>query len=61
MQPRNGVEEGPSHLMDFGLVDQIESLGWNVDYDEEMPVYERLKPLEDPPVGKLRKVRRVVF
>ncbi|KAI9011748.1 Ureohydrolase [Hyaloraphidium curvatum] len=58
-QPKNGVEEGPSHLLDFGLVDQIESLGWNVDYDEELPAYERLRPKEDPPIGKLRKVRYV--
>lgn len=43
--------------MDFGLPDQIESLGWKVEYDEEMPVYEQFKPVDDPPIGKLRKVR----
>lgn len=43
-------------MIDFGLVDQIESLGWTVDFDEEMPAYEQLKPKEDPPIGKLRKV-----
>jgi arginase len=31
-QPKKGVEEGPVQLLQSGLIDRIESLGWKVNY-----------------------------
>ncbi|TPX55103.1 arginase [Powellomyces hirtus] len=43
-QPRGGVEQGPARLVEFGLIDQLKGLGWNVDFDEKFPTYEDFKP-----------------
>ncbi|KAJ4478502.1 Ureohydrolase [Lentinula aciculospora] len=32
-QPKLGVDKGPIHLVEAGLVNQLEELGWNVKFD----------------------------
>lgn len=32
-QPKIGVDEGPIHLVEAGLVNQLQELGWNVKFD----------------------------
>ncbi|KAI8585375.1 hypothetical protein BDZ88DRAFT_466974 [Geranomyces variabilis] len=60
-QPRGGVEQGPARLVEHGLIDQIKSLGWKVDFDEKFPTYENLKPEaeEDRVHGILKNVAHV--
>ncbi|TPX44635.1 hypothetical protein SeMB42_g04263 [Synchytrium endobioticum] len=59
-QPRGGVENAPSQLVDAGLVEQLKDLGWQVQVDEKFPTYESLKPTVDEDVeGKLRNVKYV--
>jgi len=58
-QPKGGVEHGPSHLIEFGLLEQLEGLGWNVDWDQNMPHYEQYHVKDDPHIGKLRKPKFV--
>ncbi|KAI9011285.1 arginase [Gaertneriomyces semiglobifer] len=60
-QPRNGVEQGPTRMVEFGLTEQLQSLGWKVDVDEKFPSYEHLRPSspELDNIGKLKNARYV--
>jgi arginase len=58
-QPKGGVEHGPLQLIEYGLIEQLESLDWTVDWDQKMPHYEQFHVTEDPQIGKLRKPRFV--
>lgn len=49
-QPKAGVEEGPIRLVEFGLVDQLKELGWNVVLSPETD-YTALRPNPDPDFG----------
>ncbi|KAJ3042910.1 Arginase, catabolizes arginine to ornithine and urea [Rhizophlyctis rosea] len=57
-QPRGGVELGPTRLIEFGLISQLQDLGWTVDFDEKFPNYEHLKPKEAD-IGKLKNAKYV--
>lgn len=35
-QPKGGVDQGPTYLVEFGLVDQLKDLGWKVQVDEKV-------------------------
>lgn len=65
-QPHGGVEQGPIKLIEYGLIDQLTELGWEVDFDEKFPDYEHLNPerVIDPSapkfnVGKLKNAEYV--
>ncbi|RKP01916.1 hypothetical protein CXG81DRAFT_18348 [Caulochytrium protostelioides] len=58
-QPRPGVEQGPTELVKYGLLDQLKTLGWDVTFDEKFPVYELKGPEETGSSGKLKNVAYV--
>ncbi|KAK7040911.1 Arginase, catabolizes arginine to ornithine and urea [Paramarasmius palmivorus] len=57
-QPRLGVDKGPIHLVEAGLVDQLKELGWNVKFDGHHQ-FEEITAESDPPIGKLKNPRFV--
>jgi len=57
-QPRAGVDDGPIHLVNAGLVNQLTELGWNVDFGGHHQ-FEEISAESDPPIGKLRNPRLV--
>ncbi|KAF8636473.1 hypothetical protein AX17_003289 [Amanita inopinata Kibby_2008] len=57
-QPRPGVDKGPIHLVEAGLIDQLKSLGWDVKFDGHHQ-FEEINALDDPPIGILKKPRLV--
>ncbi|KAJ3336063.1 Arginase, catabolizes arginine to ornithine and urea [Gonapodya sp. JEL0774] len=60
-QPKRGVETGPGHLIEFGLLEQLQSeeLGYAVNLDDNFPPADQVRPTSDPLVGRLRNVRWV--
>lgn len=57
-QQKLGVDNGPIHLVEAGLTDQLTELGWNVKFDGHHQ-FEDLYVTDDPPIGKLRNPRFV--
>jgi arginase len=57
-QPRAGVDTGPLKLIEAGLLDDIKSLGWDVDYADQMH-FEPMSEEQDPPIGILKRPRLV--
>jgi len=57
-QPRAGVDTGPIHLVQAGLIDQIKGLGWNVEFGGHHQ-FEELTVDKDPPVGIVKRPRLV--
>ncbi|KAG5720872.1 Arginase [Termitomyces sp. T112] len=57
-QPRPGVDKGPIHLVEAGLVKQITDLGWRVKFDGHHQ-FEDVDAASDPPVGILKNPRLV--
>jgi arginase len=60
-QPKGGVDTGPHHLIDFGLLGQIEELGYTVSFgghQQFAPVMESSKG-NDPDIGKLKRPKYV--
>ncbi|KAG0174008.1 Arginase, catabolizes arginine to ornithine and urea [Apophysomyces sp. BC1034] len=57
-QPRGGVEEGPLRLVEFGLANQLEELGWKVEHEANENITE-LRPASDPDVLKLKQPKYV--
>ncbi|KAJ2461606.1 Arginase, catabolizes arginine to ornithine and urea [Coemansia sp. RSA 2424] len=58
-QPKGGVDDGPVEMIRFGLLDQIEGMGYSVAISEGMDKYRTMRPAADPPVGKLKNPRYV--
>ncbi|KAH0583694.1 hypothetical protein H2248_009303 [Termitomyces sp. 'cryptogamus'] len=56
--PRPGVDKGPIHLVEAGLVKQITDLGWRVKFDGHHQ-FEDVDAASDPPVGILKNPRLV--
>ncbi|KAJ7632986.1 Ureohydrolase [Roridomyces roridus] len=56
--PRVGVDQGPIHLVEAGLVDQLTELGWKVNFDGHHQ-FEEVNVAADPPIGKLKNPRLV--
>ncbi|GAA5849284.1 hypothetical protein JCM8547_006502 [Rhodosporidiobolus lusitaniae] len=59
-QPRAGVDTGPLQLIESGVIQDIEGLGWKVDFagaDTLVDVLQTDKP--DPDIGILKKPRLV--
>ncbi|RDB21199.1 Arginase [Hypsizygus marmoreus] len=57
-QPRPGVDKGPIHLVEAGLIDQIAELGWKVNFDGHHQ-FEEVDAKVDPPIGILKNPRLV--
>jgi arginase len=57
-QPRAGVDQGPLKIIEFGLLDQLKELEWQVKFDGHRD-YNQMQPASDPPVGKLLNARFV--
>ncbi|KAF5388921.1 hypothetical protein D9757_005135 [Collybiopsis confluens] len=57
-QPKVGVDKGPIHLVQAGLITQLEELGWTVKFDGHHQ-FEEIKAGEDPVIGKLKNPRYV--
>ncbi|KAI9316376.1 arginase [Dichotomocladium elegans] len=58
-QPRDGVEHGPSKLVEFGLLNQLEEMGWQVKYIDNQSAIDKLKPKYDPVVQNLKNSKYV--
>ncbi|KAG8996297.1 Arginase, catabolizes arginine to ornithine and urea [Tulasnella sp. JGI-2019a] len=56
--PRAGVDTGPIHLVEAGLIDQIRSLGWEVEFGGHHE-FEEITVEKDPPVGIVKRPRLV--
>jgi arginase len=57
-QRRPGVDDGPIHLVEAGLIKQLEGLGWKVEFDGHHQ-FEEISAEDDPPIGILRNPRFV--
>ncbi|OBZ86841.1 Arginase [Choanephora cucurbitarum] len=57
-QPRTGVEDGPIRLVEFGLLNQLEEMGYSVDYEANENI-QSLRPTEDPDVLNLKQPKYV--
>jgi arginase len=53
-----GVDGGPSKIIEYGLIEQLQELEWAVEFDGHHKLNE-LRPAEDPNIGKLKKPRYV--
>lgn len=58
LQPRPGVDDGPIHLVQAGLINQLTELGWKVLFDGHHQ-FEEIQTKDDPPIGKLKNPRLV--
>ena len=58
LQAKLGVDHGPIHIVEAGLIDQLKELGWNVEFDGHHQ-FEEIAAENDPPVGKLKNPRLV--
>ncbi|TFK33139.1 hypothetical protein BDQ12DRAFT_691548 [Crucibulum laeve] len=61
-QGKMGVEQGPVHLVNAGLLGQIKELGWNVRWDGYQSyehLEEKITVETDPNIGRMRRPRLV--
>lgn len=58
-QPRAGVEQGPARMMEFGLANQLEEMGWKVEYESNLERVAALRPQQDPDVMNLKNPKYV--
>jgi arginase len=60
-QAKAGVDTGPHHLIDFGLLTQIEELGYDVSFGghHQFTQVMTMSKDEDPDIGKLKRPRYV--
>ena len=52
------MDQGPIHLVNAGLVDQLKDLGWRVQFDGHHQ-FEEVSAERDPPIGILKNPRLV--
>ena len=57
-QPKLGVDKGPIHLVEAGLIEQLQEIGWNVHFDGHHQ-FEEIQAASDPPIGILKNPRLV--
>lgn len=57
-QSRLGVDRGPIHLVEAGLLKQLTELGWQVKFDGHHQ-FEEINTDNDPPIGILKNPRLV--
>ncbi|KAF5315775.1 hypothetical protein D9611_004812 [Ephemerocybe angulata] len=59
-QPKAGVDRGPIHIVEAGIVQQLEGLGWKVKFDGHHEFEDINSSLtSDPPIGLLKNPRLV--
>ncbi|KAI9503082.1 Arginase, catabolizes arginine to ornithine and urea [Coemansia spiralis] len=58
-QPKGGVDDGPIEMVRFGILDQIQDMGYSVELSEGMDKYRSMKPASDLPIGKMKNPRYV--
>ncbi|PPQ93227.1 hypothetical protein CVT25_015225 [Psilocybe cyanescens] len=58
VKPKAGVDQGPIHLIEAGLIGQLEDLGWKVLFDGHHQ-FEDINAVHDPPIGILKNPRLV--
>ncbi|KAJ7864838.1 hypothetical protein B0H14DRAFT_2735855 [Mycena olivaceomarginata] len=56
--PRVGVDQGPIHMVEAGIVKELTELGWAVKFDGHHQ-FEEVNAITDPPIGKLKNPRLV--
>lgn len=59
-QPKKGVDMGPQLMLQRGLIDQLKTLGWEVECPQEFPSYESLRPANED-TGKYGHLKNVEF
>ncbi|KAG9292683.1 hypothetical protein G9A89_008270 [Geosiphon pyriformis] len=57
-QSKDGVQDGPIRLVEYGLIEQLEEMNWKVDFNNQYN-FSGLRPKEDPDIGKLKRPRFV--
>ncbi|KAJ3498624.1 hypothetical protein NLJ89_g10197 [Agrocybe chaxingu] len=57
-QTRLGVDQGPIHFIEAGLIGQLEELGWKVKFEGHLQFGE-IDASTDPPIGVLKNPRLV--
>lgn len=57
-QPRLGVDKGPIHMVEAGLVEQIAGLGWKAKFNGHHQ-FDGVTIQDDPPIGILKNPRLV--
>lgn len=55
-QPKGGVDDGPQHLLDSGLIPAVEKLGWKAEFEGHL---ELPRPESDEPIGHVKNPRYV--
>ncbi|KAJ2700212.1 Arginase, catabolizes arginine to ornithine and urea [Coemansia sp. IMI 203386] len=58
-QPKGGVDDGPVEMVRFGILDQLQGMGYSVELSTGMDKYKTMKPASDPPIGVLKNARYV--
>ncbi|KAJ2384913.1 Arginase, catabolizes arginine to ornithine and urea [Coemansia sp. RSA 2603] len=58
-QPKGGVDDGPVEMVRFGLLDQLQGMGYAVELSPGMDKYRTMKPSSDPSIGVLKNPRYV--
>ncbi|KAI7858553.1 arginase [Circinella umbellata] len=58
-QPRQGVEKGPAKLIEFGLLNQVEEMGWKSHHTSNEELVSKLQPKHDPDVLNLKQPKWV--
>ncbi|KAI9490940.1 arginase [Zychaea mexicana] len=58
-QPQAGVEKGPLRLVESGLAEQLEELGWAVEHESNEQTISELRPASDPDVMNLKQPKYV--
>lgn len=60
-QPKPGVDTGPHHLIDFGLLEQVKDLGYEVSFGghQQFAQVMAMSKESDPDVGKLKRPKYV--
>ncbi|CAG8461085.1 7804_t:CDS:2, partial [Acaulospora morrowiae] len=57
-QPKDGVDDGPLKIIEYGLIDQLQEMGWDVEFEGHHRLTD-LRPADDPSIGKLKRPRYV--
>ncbi|KAJ2786587.1 Arginase, catabolizes arginine to ornithine and urea [Coemansia interrupta] len=60
-QPKGGVDDGPVEMVRFGILDQLQGMGYAVELSAGMDKYKTMKPAQDPPIGVLKNPRYVAM
>lgn len=55
-QPKGGVDDGPQHLLDTGLLPTLTNLGWKTEFDGHLDIPQ---PESDEPIGHVKNPRHV--